>query len=51
MASTITGIDSPGIEPDPQPEEPGLIGGRAETWALPHTDDELFEPTIVRGRE
>jgi hypothetical protein len=44
-------IESPGIEPVPLPDEATIIGGRAETWTLPQprTDDELFEPNIVRG--
>jgi hypothetical protein len=53
MAHSAKGIDSPGVEPVPPPEELTIIGGRAETWSVPvpRTDDELFEPTIVRGRE
>jgi hypothetical protein len=49
-----THMDSPGIEPIPLPDRTELIGGRAESWVeviQPATDDEPFEPTIVRGRE
>jgi hypothetical protein len=53
MTRATRGIDSPGIDPDPQPDDPGLIGGRAETWPAPRPpmDDDSFEPTIIRGRE
>lgn len=52
MTPTTKGIDSAGIEAEPAPEQPSTIGGRADTWRLPHprTDDD-FEPTIIRGRE
>jgi hypothetical protein len=53
MRRPITQIDSPGIEPVPQPKEPAIIGGRAETWTLPRPrgEDDRYEPTIIRGRE
>jgi hypothetical protein len=52
MRRPITQLDSPGIESIPQKEH-ALIGGRAETWTLPHprNEDDRFEPNIVRGRD
>jgi hypothetical protein len=50
----VTHMDSPGIEPIPLPDDTALIGGRADSWVgliQPPTDDEPYEPTIVRGRE
>ena len=52
MVRAANPIDSPGVEPVPQPKETGIIGGRAESWSLPvPRDDEQIEPNIIRGRE
>jgi hypothetical protein len=44
-------IESPGVEPTSPGDETVVIGGRADTWPQPGSDDDHFEPTIIRGRE
>jgi hypothetical protein len=52
MVRAANPIDSPGIEPVPQPQETSAIGGRAETWSLPGPrDEEQSEPNIIRGTD